>query len=54
VRTPGSALFEAAYSVPESFTTDESLDTLGAELRLPPWLEDQREELLSKLEIIEY
>jgi hypothetical protein len=28
VRTPEGALFEAAYSVPESFTTDEILTIL--------------------------
>jgi glyoxalase family protein len=54
VRTPGGALFEAAYSVPDSFAKDESLEDLGAEFQLPPWLEDQREELLAKLEKIEY
>jgi glyoxalase family protein len=54
VRTPGGALFEAAYSVPESFEKDENLDALGTEFQLPPWLEDKREELLAKLEKIEF
>ncbi|NQV21233.1 MAG: VOC family protein [Rhodospirillales bacterium] len=53
-RTPGGALFEAAYSVPESFEKDENLAALGTEFQLPPWLEDQRDELLSKLEPIEF
>jgi len=53
-RTPGGALFEAAYSVPESFEVDEPMDQLGSEFQLPPWLEERRAELLSKLEKIDF
>lgn len=53
-RTPGGALFEAAYSIPESFEIDESMDKLGTEFQLPPWLEDKKAELLAKLEKIDF
>ena len=54
VRTPGGTLFEAAYSVPESFAKDEKLEALGSEFQLPPWLEDRRQELFSSLEKLVY
>ena len=53
-RTPGGALFEAAYSIPESFEIDEPMDKLGTEFQLPPWLEDKKAELLAKLEKIDF
>jgi glyoxalase family protein len=53
-RTPGGALFEAAYSIPESFEVDEPLEQLGKEFQLPPWFEDRRAELLAKLEKIDF
>lgn len=53
-RTPGGALFEAAYSIPESFEIDEPAEKLGADFQLPPWLEDRRAELLAKLEKIDF
>lgn len=53
-RTPGGALFEAAYSIPESFEIDEKREEFGDHFMLPPWLEDRREELMAKLEPIEY
>ena len=53
-RTPGGALFEAAYSIPESFEIDETMENLGKDFQLPPWLEDRKQELLSKLEKIDF
>ncbi len=43
-REPGGALFEVATDGP-GFRVDESLDTLGERLILPPWLEPRRAEI---------
>jgi glyoxalase family protein len=43
-REPGGALFEVATDGP-GFGVDESLDTLGERLMLPPWLEPRRAEI---------
>jgi glyoxalase family protein len=43
-RTPGGVLFEIATD-PPGFTTDESLSDLGTALKLPPWLEPQRNQI---------
>ncbi len=54
-REPGGILFEVATEGP-GFTRDEPLEELGSGLRLPPWLEDRREEIegrLSPLETLE-
>ena len=40
-REPGGVLFEIATD-PPGFTYDESADTLGEALKLPPWLESRR------------
>jgi glyoxalase family protein len=40
-REPGGILFEVATTRP-GFTVDEELDSLGSELKLPPWEERQR------------
>ena len=40
-REPGGVLFEIATDVP-GFTADEPVESLGATLRLPPWLEASR------------
>ncbi|HET8680039.1 MAG TPA: ring-cleaving dioxygenase [bacterium] len=40
-REPGGVLFEIATD-PPGFTADESLERLGTELKLPPWLESRR------------
>jgi len=53
-RTPGGALFEATYSIPESFEIDEPREKFGSDFQLPPWLEDRRAELLGKLEKIDF
>ncbi len=41
---PGGVLFEIATD-PPGFTVDETAETLGSGLRLPPWLEARRAEL---------
>jgi glyoxalase family protein len=53
VRTPGGPLFELAVSKPESWAIDEAADALGRRFMLPPWLEDRREDLMSRLETID-
>jgi hypothetical protein len=47
VRTPGGALFEA--TVPLGFTVDEPADKLGREFIVSPQFEDQKEELLKRV-----
>jgi glyoxalase family protein len=53
VRTPGGPLFELAVSKPESWAIDEPVEELGRRFMLPPWLEDRREEMMSRLEPID-
>ena len=48
-REPSGVLFEIATDGP-GFTLDEPLAKLGADLKLPPWLEPQRERIESRLE----
>jgi glyoxalase family protein len=43
-REPGGVLFEIATD-PPGFTLDETLEELGAGLRLPPWLESARSQI---------
>ncbi len=55
-REPGGVLFEIATD-PPGFTFDETPETLGTHLKLPPWLEPRRgeiETMLPKLELPEY
>jgi glyoxalase family protein len=47
-KEPGGALFEIATDGP-GFTVDESTETLGETLVLPPWLELQRAEIEAAL-----
>ena len=47
-REPGGVLFEVATD-PPGFTADESLAELGTALRLPPWLESERQMLEQRL-----
>jgi glyoxalase family protein len=47
-REPGGILFEIATD-PPGFTVDESLEELGAHLKLPVWLEASREEIEAAL-----
>jgi len=47
-REPGGILFEIATD-PPGFARDESKETLGSKLMLPPWLEEKREFLENTL-----
>jgi glyoxalase family protein len=47
-REPGGVLFEIATDTP-GFAVDESPEALGTQLRLPSWLEPQREVLTARL-----
>jgi len=47
-REPGGVLFEIATDGP-GFTRDEAVEELGEELKLPPWLENDREAIASEL-----
>ncbi len=53
-RTPGGALFEAAYTLNDAFMRDESYESLGTTLQMPPWLADRRDEIIARLEPIAY
>jgi glyoxalase family protein len=48
VREPGGVLLEVAGDDP-GVTVDEAPGELGSELRLPPWLADDREAIVSRL-----
>jgi glyoxalase family protein len=52
-RTPSGALFEYAYSKPESWAIDEPVDQLGQTFKVPPNLTAQREEILDALESLD-
>ncbi|MCC5908719.1 MAG: ring-cleaving dioxygenase [Balneolaceae bacterium] len=47
-REPGGVLFEIATDTP-GFTKDEPLESLGQELKLPPWFEKNRTEIEKRL-----
>jgi glyoxalase family protein len=47
-REPGGVLFELATD-PPGFAIDESVETLGTELKLPEWLESSRSQLEAEL-----
>ncbi len=47
-REPGGILFEIATD-PPGFTEDEKLEELGQKLRLPPWLEESRQQIEQSL-----
>lgn len=51
-REPNGVLFEIATDVP-GFLIDETEPELGSSLKLPPWLEDRREEISNELPAIE-
>lgn len=48
-REPGGILLEIATDGP-GFTADEAVEELGEALKLPPWLEDRRGEIESRLD----
>jgi glyoxalase family protein len=50
VRSPGGALFEIAWTVPEGWAKDEPADKIGTTLVFPPWFEDRRAEMVAGLE----
>lgn len=50
-REPGGVLFELATDGP-GFASDESLETLGQHLALPPFLEDRRTEIEAGLKAL--
>ena len=52
-REPGGVLFEVATIQP-GFTADEDASALGRGLKLPPWEEQYRASIESKLPAIEY
>jgi hypothetical protein len=52
VRSPGGILVECTANVPGGFYQDEAPEELGTRLLLPPWYEDQREAIVSRLEPI--
>jgi glyoxalase family protein len=47
-REPGGVLFEIATD-PPGFTRDETVENLGSGLKLPPWLEPNRERIEASL-----
>jgi glyoxalase family protein len=51
-REPGGVLFEIATD-PPGFTKDEPVETLGTDLKLPPWLELDRKKIEGILPEIE-
>ncbi len=51
-REPGGVLFEIATDVP-GFAVDEEEESLGEALRLPPWLEGERDSIASSLPPLE-
>ncbi|KAA9005555.1 VOC family protein [Histidinibacterium aquaticum] len=50
VRSPGGAMFELAWTVPEGWARDEPADAIGQTLVFPPWFEDRKDELIEGLE----
>jgi len=50
VRSPGGALFEIAWTVPEGWAKDEPVGQTGKTLVFPPWFEDRRAEMVAGLE----
>ena len=54
MRTPGGALFELAWTVPEGWAKDEPPGETGRTLVFPPWFEDRRAELIAGLEPAEF
>ena len=52
-REPGGVLFEVATTKP-GFAVDESVESLGRDLKLPPWEEPHRTSIEKNLAAIEY
>jgi glyoxalase family protein len=54
MRSPGGAMFEIAWTVPEGWAKDEPVGQIGKSLVFPPWFEDRRAELQAGLEPAEF
>jgi glyoxalase family protein len=52
-REPGGVLFEVATTGP-GFAIDEDLGSLGRDLKLPPWEEPHRAEIVTRLPTVAY
>lgn len=50
---PGGVLFEIATD-PPGFTFDEPLESLGSDLKLPPWLQPRREQIEAVLPALQF
>ena len=50
VRTPGGALVEIAWTVPEGWAKDEAPGAIGKTLVFPPWFADRKDEMVAGLE----
>jgi glyoxalase family protein len=50
VRSPGGALFEIAWTVPEGWAKDEPPGKIGTTLVFPPWFADRKAEMVAGLE----
>lgn len=50
MRSPGGALFELAWTVPEGWAKDEPADRIGQSLVFPPWFAHARAEMEAGLE----
>jgi glyoxalase family protein len=50
MRSPGGALFELAWTVPEGWAKDEPADAIGQSLVFPPWFADRQAEMEAGLE----
>ena len=51
-RCPGGILVECAATAAGGFSKDETWDSLGTHLLLPPWFEERRAEIMTMLEPI--
>ena len=54
MRSPGGALFELAWTVPEGWAKDEAPDAIGKSLVFPPWFEDRKDEMVAGLEPLSF
>ncbi len=50
MRSPGGALFELAWTVPEGWAKDEPADAIGKSLVFPPWFAHRQAEMEAGLE----
>jgi glyoxalase family protein len=50
MRSPGGAMFELAWTVPEGWAKNEPADAIGKSLVFPEWFESRRAELTAGLE----